>query len=278
MPVVTQWLSVPPKEALFGFCNFSVDWIEVLTRLRRKKLFSSFSSVLTEIGELPPLDNDLCFIHEKEGDERSRLGEITLPEQLQKQFVPLVVPADGHCFVHSLERFRSGRVVGPGLSATVAEWRVRLAKELADHRDDYLNSRFLEKGLAQPVPDYSLPTVLRFVSYTDFFLRQKSNMGLFSGKNSSEYIKKAFDEEVMLHVSGYMGLWSMAATANVLDRPVRSVYPNYTESSLVADHNRLFLPRSEEGCTRDAISIFWCQADGAPTGEQLDHFAPLVLK
>lgn len=52
----------------------------------------------------------------------------------------------------------------------------------------------------------------------------------FSGENLTDLaVQRIFEKEVFsIRKSGtYMGAWQMAALANVLNRPVRSVYPLY---------------------------------------------------
>lgn len=52
----------------------------------------------------------------------------------------------------------------------------------------------------------------------------------FSGENLKDLaVQRIFEKEVFsIRKSGtYMGAWQMAALANVLNRPVRSVYPLY---------------------------------------------------
>lgn len=83
----------------------------------------------------------------------------------------------------------------------------------------------------------------------------------FSGENLTDLaVQRIFEKEVFsIRKSGtYMGAWQMAALANVLNRPVRSVYPLYGGQTVRKELNRTFFPfTSEKQQDQGTVYILW---------------------
>ena len=245
----------------------------MLLRLGRKTSIVSFGKVLSDV-QLPRLRAPRLYDMQTQHDRTNVIAEATLPEALSKNNIPLSVPADGHCLHHSVHRLVSGEYLTPGISDPIALWRIRIAKEMFENSEDYLSCSFLDRGLSAGVNVCN--TVLRFISYTDMFQKEHYNMSKFSGEEGAANRRLVFEREIMGQMKGYCGLWTLAALACVLDRPVRSIFPAYTDTSLVADYNRVFLPRTQKGKGRDPVLLLWT-TNQASKGV-VDHFAPVVRK
>ena len=139
---------------------------------------------------------------------------------------PVLIEADGNCLS------RAGSVLAYGTEENHMDVRLRIAIELIQHRDHYLDVVNLSRGLPRGV-----------------FLKPKDVVEMFAddfrGDISDEEVDRLFRREVhdTLKLSSYFGLWGVMALASVLGVRIYSVYPDLGPKSTREKLHRWIYPR-----------------------------------
>lgn len=135
---------------------------------------------------------------------------------------PCLIYGDGNCLP------RCGSLFAYGTEDKHLNIRARIVLHLVKYKEIYLNADFIRNDRRKSTND--APT---FAMFSEFF----------SGENLTELaVQRIFEKEVIsIRKSGtYMRAWQMAALANVLNRPVRSVYLFYRGQTVRKELNRTF--------------------------------------
>ncbi|XP_053391572.1 uncharacterized protein LOC123539851 [Mercenaria mercenaria] len=176
---------------------------------------------------------------------------------------PAIITADGNCLPRSASLFAYGN------ENQYKEMRERIVIELSKNADMYLDDNLMKRGM-DTEGNHSVAKT--FASYSNCYTGNRLN------KNS---IKKIYNEEI-LSVSkngSYMGLWQLASLANILSRPVVSVYPNYGSHTVRNDMHRVFHPFEEQDCDKEPVHIMWTNIHGKIVPEKdfsVNHFVALM--
>ena len=86
------------------------------------------------------------------------------------------------------------------------------------------------------------------------------------------YKKEVLD---MCQNGAYCGLWQMAQAANILHRPVTSVYPTELHEGMRLDFNRSFYCIDNKYNDRDPVLIMWTPMQVSANSYPV-HFVPLL--
>jgi hypothetical protein len=158
---------------------------------------------------------------------------------------PATIDGDGNCLPRCLSTFAYGH------PDNYQEMRTRIIYELVCNRDLYIIDHFLRSGNPDAVGDIAVT----FASYSEV---------QYMGRLTHPKMCQIFMEEIMKmrHEGAYMGIWQIAAAANVLHRPVVSVYPLYGGHTVRKDLNRVFLPTNTNKKYDDAVHILWTRVWG----------------
>ena len=150
--------------------------------------------------------------------------------------------------------------------------------EMVVNAEFYLSNDCLAAGFT-PSFDQPLPIVSRYITYTNAYVVD-CNAGKVPDVTNPEVIKKYYHGEVLQTTKGYTGLWEMAALANILNRPVKSVYTDSSLKDIQDDHMHTFLPRTETGRDREPLTLFWTEIEdcGGSRGDSFNHFNLIVRK
>ncbi|XP_048780302.2 uncharacterized protein LOC125683312 [Ostrea edulis] len=94
-------------------------------------------------------------------------------------------------------------------------------------------------------------------------------------------VQRIFEKEAFaVKKSGsFMGAWQIAALANVLGRPIRSIYPLYGGQTVRKYLNRTFLPFDGEAKRKPAACVMWTNMQGNATPEtqwRPNHFVAVL--
>ena len=110
-----------------------------------------------------------------------------------------------------------------------------------------------------------------------------NNMLCFLGKqfptcgDLDDIVKSIYDTGmVQIRNDGtFMGMWQLWVAANVIGRPIRSVFPEHGSYQFRSDFNRFCVPLNERCRKHVPLSIMWTPV--TPNGT-IVHFVPLLRK
>lgn len=162
--------------------------------------------------------------------------------------------ADGNCL------FRSASIFAFGNQHRHEEMRIRTVLELA------LNSEFYQKGNEV---DKILLAEMREIY---------PKGGERRSKLSDEDVRKEFESEVRNSTacSSWCGYWHLQALGTVLDRQIRSVYPDSGSKEIRKYFNAIICPRQWDHL-KEPFTFMWTHTTGGDTSKfRPNHFVPLI--
>ena len=176
---------------------------------------------------------------------------------------PILVKGDGNCLP------RVGSLLAYGSENHHLDIRLRIATELIQFQDNYLDTDYLSRGLPKGQKLYP------------------SGVALFSDLVQSTFMdredtRSIYQKEIhqILKAKEFMGLWQVFALASVLKTPIFSIYPERGNPNVRKDLNRLILPRetTDETETMTPALVMWssCREDMQDEYWVPNHFC-LVL-
>ena len=177
-----------------------------------------------------------------------------------EKWQPVKTSADGNCLPHGLSRLQFGH------EGRHMEMRLRLTVELTQNWRSYLDNKKLCAGGKGVEDDVSLFYAQNSSSYVP-------NMDL-KGKN---VVKTVFAREVMnTRLTGInCGLWHLHAAANMMGRPVQSVFPNVAQFTIPRQYvHRLMMPDNVSGVNRETARLLWTVVNS--DSHHFQHIVPVV--
>lgn len=219
--------------------------------------------VETKLPTLPPLP-DVTFVSHKRVIDESALG-LMPEEQKDSCLFPSIVYGDGNCLPRCASLFVYGH------EENHYEMRARIIEELVRNEEIYLDDKYLKKG-SHPCAHKNV--AIQFAMFSEHYTAEKlTNLA----------IQRIFRAEVLgICSSGkYMGMWQIAALANILQTVVVSVYPLYGGRTVRNDCHRKFLPHTSSKIDINAkeVYIMWSNVHGTKLPEKdwhPNHFVPLL--
>ena len=195
-----------------------------------------------------------------------------LPTDAPKGYLPVKVYGDGNCCPRAL-------CVALGLPANAnhKEMRVRICAEGVSNKSRYLNNTYLNSGCVNTYTRTTFPIIYAEMS------EYRRAFGFIQGESfASRLIRwsataaEVYKQETfMVRRNGeWMGMWQLFQAANVIKRPICSIYPNWLAKQLRDDLNRTIVPFEHIHREKEPIYIMW-------TSTSLDnntpnHFVPLM--
>lgn len=175
---------------------------------------------------------------------------------------PAVIYGDGNCLP------RSASLIAYGTENQHCEMRRRIVREMIMNKEKYLDESTSGKGRNE-MGQTNVPKTI--ASYSSEYKAERLS------KNN---IAKIFEREIIQisRPGAWMGLWQIAALANVINRPVVSVCPKYGNQNQRQDMHRVFYPFNEEHDEEPAY-IMWTNIGGKTYLEKdfvLNHFVVLL--
>lgn len=189
------------------------------------------------------------------------LAQSLIPEDvplLPHVSFPVLIEADGNCLA------RVGSLAAYGSEEHHLDIRLRIGLELINHRDLYLDEKYLSRGLAEGTMNAAT-----IAQYSKSYIARRLSMG---------EIRDCYQADLseVLTPGAFMGLWALFALASVLGMPIQSIYPKKGSLSVREHIDRLIMPRRQ---LRDKTQfIMWTSTrnDMAKGHWQPNHFS-LVL-
>ncbi len=185
-----------------------------------------------------------------------------VPSDCCDSLVPIRICADGNClprcasmFSYHTEEFHE-------------ELRYRIIVELVRNAEFYLSSQLDEGGKTKSAEAFAM--------FSECFT------GLSFTKKT---VAAIFREEVLSIIRGgtYMGAWQLAALPNIINCPVRSVYPEYAGVTARPHLHRFFYPTGKNpnkaASKNNGLAILWTHTQGvnlSPKEWYPNHFAMLI--
>ena len=227
-------------------------------------IFDSYSdfSELQEYIKKNPLPFFDCHIDlvlsESDRDSIDNVALHYLPDDAPQGLSPCKIGKDGNCFPRTLSYicFRNQRMH--------TEFRVRLLYEAILNAKHYLSNRYLSKG-CNIVYRKGGP-VKQIAMYSESY-------------NPSEDLDvvEIYKKEVMKTAEdgNYCGLWQLCQAANILHRPVMSVYPTELHEGMQLEFNRTFYCIDNKYNEREPIVVMWTPIKVSKNSYPI-HFVPLL--
>lgn len=199
------------------------------------------------------------------------MGRVTMPpeedlnEFIKTAFAIRTIP-DGSCFYHACSRLQYGR------QGFAMEMRVRLIVEFLMNEDRYLQSKTFDASLERIEGKSHLHRLL-----------------IYASNETPEHLTKEgevqhFRDHVMgtLNPNEYAALLDIFGMANVLNRPIVSIFPKFREGSggswfrqVYKDHQCIVFPSDpEQRLVENAFFVHWTKAH--PDGIIFNHFNAVV--
>ena len=254
-PDLKLWSSVKIRKN-FG-SREDYNWENLRIKLESMDSFED----LTDYAKKNPIPFLDCHINQNLSEsDRDRLDLVALhykPSDVPQDFNPCKIGADGNCFPRTLSFicFHNENMH--------TEMRVRLVYEGVLNAKYYINNRYLSKGSnivyrrAGPCKQLALYSP----GYTG---QEEVDVAIYK----NEVMQIACDGE-------YCGLWQLCQAANILRRPVFSVYPTELHDGMRLDFHRKFMCIDARNNDRNVVYIMWTPMQVSRNSYPV-HFVPLL--
>lgn len=178
--------------------------------------------------------------------ERLELVPDDIPLALETQIFPVNNHGDGNCLPRCASLFMYG------IEDHHSEIRRKIAKELEENSEYYLDDKSFEKGRN---PNGRRAATSVFASFSDHYFAEKLN---------TDEIRNIFVLEVneISKPKTWMGIWQISCLPNILYFPVVSVCLSHGTNNVKYDMHRVFYPRDERLHCRRPVHILWTNTNG----------------
>ena len=255
-PDLRHWKSVQIRKTVGSRDDYS--WDGVLTIIGEKNSFDELAEHVRK-NPLPFFDfhiNDI--LTEQDRDYLDLVALHYKPADAPEGYVPCEVGSDGNCFPRALSFicFRN--------QDSHTEMRVRLIYESILNAKHYISNRYMSRGCN--IVYRTGGPVKQLAMYADSY-------------NPAEQfdVVRIYKKEVMdlTRTGSYCGLWQVCQAANILRRPVLSIYPAGLHEGMRLDFNRQFMCIDNKYNDRTPVKIMWTPMQVSKNSYPV-HFVPLL--
>ena len=250
------WNSVSIRKSVGSREDYSWDDVRAILQSCR-----SYEEALEYVkrNPLPFFDCHIDFsLSECDRDNIDPVALHYIPADAPEGLVPCKIEGDGNCFPIKLSYicFRNQDLD--------VEFHVRLQYEALLNAKHYINNRYLSRG-SNIVYRRGGPCK-QIAMYSDHYI---------PGEELD--VVKIYKQEVLAlsKMNTYCGLWQMAQAANVLCRPVMSVYPTKLHEGMRLEFNRTFFCIDNKYNERLPVVIMWTPMQVSKNSYPI-HFVPLL--
>ena len=254
--VMSFWKSVSIRKSVGSREDYSWDDVRAIL-----DSFRSYEEALEYVQKnpLPFFDCHIDFnLSERDRDNIDPVALHYVPADAPQGLVPCKIEGDGNCFPRTLSYicFRNQDLD--------VEFRVRLEYEALLNAKHYINNRYLSRG-SNIVYRRGGPCK-QIAMYSNYYT---------PGEELD--VVKIYKQEVLTlsKMNTYCGLWQLAQAANVLRRPVMSVYPTELHEGMRLEFNRTFFCIDNKYNERDPVVIMWTPMQVSKNSYPV-HFVPLL--
>ena len=233
-------------------------WIERLNNLQSCATYSDLEQMALNLSQhLEPMEENLkMFLDEK--DEIDYVALKFHPHEVE-HLTPIKSIADGNCFPRSLSMLIYGN------QRSHVEMHVRIIVEGAVNKNKYLNNGYLSINSCEDL-------VSQYCLYSGSLVP--------CNRLTHESICTTYENELMTirRDGSYMGIWQFHQAANVLRRPIGSVYPEGTNATVRHHINKIILPFEKCLAEKQPLFIQWTPLHITCKAYQVKHFIPLMFR
>lgn len=237
------------------------SWHRIFERVQNCDTYSSLEEIIETFdrSEITPITREV--ITSARGFRIDLVAQECMPAEVKGLYIPLKTYGDGNCYPRSVSK---------AVYATEdnhVEIRMRLLIEGVTNRDIYLSNEYLAIGARQFHSRADLPLV--FAAYSGQYVPD------YSADRRDEIVQEVYQNEMLAlkNLGVYMGMWQIAQTTNILNRPVTSVFPERGSAAFRNDFNRTMYPWREEFRALPSLMIMWTPMT---KNGVINHFVPLI--
>ena len=252
----------------FDLIGGEFNWNQLYSQMQTCQNFDELH-LLCANCQLPQKDFTPCNLNRLHVVDDSALDH--LPVDAPDGFLPVRIYGDGNCFPRAL-------CVALGIDANTyhKEMRIRICHEGVSNKARYLNNSYIATGSKNSYSRTTFPIIYAQMSEyrCDFGFNDGESIAsrLMRWSVTSAQIYK--EETYMLRRCGeWMGMWQLFQAANVIKRPICSVYPHWLSRQLRGDMNRTIFPFDASLREKEPIYIMWTSTTSSNTP---NHFVPLL--
>ena len=234
------------------------NWGQLLDAM---SLCSTYDELHTFVlrNYIPAMD---CFVSGTlTSEERNRIDMVALhyrPSDIAQSLVPVKVVGDGNCLPRSVSHLAFKN------EERHNEIRVRIVYEAVTNARFYVNDRYLARG-AEIIYPRSGPSKQIAMYSSGYTPPNPVNVGDIYKNECLEISKR----------NSYCGLWQICQSANILRRPLWSVYPENLNRSMRLDMHRKFYCINNNYNNKECLHIMWTPMQ-VSANRYPCHFAPLM--
>ena len=244
-------------------------WDKIADLLQQCKSYDDIKVVVEEHQRYlksHPIESNFCnsVLSSKATVDKTALKHVP-SEEIPSNYVPVITQADGNCLPRTVSRSAYGH------EENHREIRARIVVDGIWHEESYLNELHLKRGSSagnQKRRKKSVPLQTLYAQYSVQFIPG------FKQLTAANITKLYRSELVSISQPGaYMGIWQLFQTANILQVPVHSIYPESTNLNLRCDFQRTMYPIAS-GPYLTEVFIMWTYINRVRG--VLNHFVPLL--
>ena len=232
-------------------------WTEHLNQMSEITIFSELRDYI-ESNPIPELNVNIdTKMYESDKNILDFVALHYLPSDAPDSYAPVKIIGDGNCFPCSVS------YVAFCTQNKHAEIRTQIVYEGVLNKDLYLNNEYLSEGATN---FYSRGTLCdQYTMYSDNY-----------NPNTPLNVEAIYMCELLdiCKDGAYMGIWQLFQVANVLQHPVKSVYPEGGNVNIRKDLGHDIHCQNQCANTRETVTLMWTPmqvGNGRPC-----HFVPLL--
>lgn len=250
------WQSVKIRKTVGSREDYS--WDDVLAILGSINSFEELDTYVKR-NPLPFFDFHInTLLQESDRNHLDLVALHYLPDDAPEAYVPCKVASDGNCFPRALSYicFRNEDMH--------CELRVRLVYEAVLNANYYLSNRYLSRG-SNIIYKRGGPCKQLAMYSSSYNPADELDVVCVYKKEVLEIAKNY----------QYCGLWQLCQSANILRRPVVSVYPTELHEGMRLEFNRSFMCIDNKYNDRSPVYIMWTPMQVSRNSYPV-HFVPLL--
>ena len=236
-----------------------VDWQGKVAAMSSIKSYDDLEQYVNN-NPLPAFnDEPNDSIVQQESSNLDMVALHHLPDDAPKRTAPVSVEGDGNHFPRTISYllYKSER--------RYMEMHARIVYEVIKNLQSYLDDNYISVEALNFYNRATLPQ--QYAQYSDNYV---PNTDILLD------VVALYKQEVMdICIDGaYMGTWQTFQTANVLNCPIRSVFPNIGNENVIKDLNRTVYCIDRTKNTQLCVNIMWTSIQIKRT--RPCHFVPLL--
>ena len=182
-----------------------------------------------------------------------------IPHDAQQRIAPISVEGDGNCFPRTISYLLYKT------QSKYMEMRVRIVYEAITNMNAYLDNIYVSVGACNFYERGTFPE--QYAMYSKNYVPNDDN---------EVDVVDLYKKEVMdIRKDGaFMGIWQVFQASNVVQRPIRSVFPHIGNPNVIKDMNRTVYCIDCQNNVKHSINIMWTPMQ--VKNSRPCHFVPLL--